>query len=82
MQVIKTVALQAANNTGQRIREQAAWFYLRHMNIDKDTSPSTAFHALLTRKERESLPAPQGRKGKSGTEPALYSFSLVRSTAL
>ena len=26
MQVIKTVALQAANNTGQRIREQAAWF--------------------------------------------------------
>ena len=39
MQVIKTVALQAANNTGQRIREQAAWFYLRHMNIDEDTSP-------------------------------------------
>lgn len=26
MQVIKTVALQAANNTGQRIREQAACF--------------------------------------------------------
>ena len=65
MQVIKTVALQAANNTGQRIREQAAWFYLRHMNIDKDTSPSTAFHALLTRKERESLPAPQGEKEKA-----------------
>lgn len=65
MQVIKTVALQAANNTGQRIREQAAWFYLRHMNIDEDTSPSTAFHALLTRKERESLPAPQGEKEKA-----------------
>ena len=58
MQVIKTVALQAANNTGQRIREQAAWFYLRHMNIDEDTSSSTAFHALLTRKERESLVQP------------------------
>lgn len=26
-------------NTGQRIREQAAWFYLRHMNINEDTSP-------------------------------------------
>ena len=65
MQVIKTVALRAANNTGQRIREQAAWFYLRHMNIDEDTSPSTAFHALLTRKERESLPAPQGEKEKA-----------------
>ena len=65
MQVIKTVALQAANNTGQRIREQAAWFYLRHMNIDEDTSSSTAFHALLTRKERESLPAPQGEKEKA-----------------
>lgn len=64
MQVIKTVALQAANNTGQRIREQAAWFYLRHMNINEDTSPSTAFHALLTRKKRESLSAPQGEKEK------------------
>ena len=40
MQVIKTVALQAANNTGQRIREQAAWFYLRHMNCLLYTSPS------------------------------------------
>lgn len=28
MQVIKTVALQAANNTDQRIREQAAWFFI------------------------------------------------------
>lgn len=65
MQVIKTIALQAANNTGQRIREQAAWFYLRHMNINEDTSPSTAFHALLIRKERESLPAPQGEKEKA-----------------
>ena len=65
MQVIKTVALQAANNTDQRIREQAAWFYLRHMNIDEATSPFTAFHALLTRKERESLPAPQGEKEKA-----------------
>ena len=35
MQVIKTIALQAASNTGQRIREQAAWFYLRHMNINE-----------------------------------------------
>ena len=65
MQVIKTIALQAANNTAQRIREQAAWFYLRHMNIDEGTPPSTAFHALLTRKERESLPAPQGEKEKA-----------------
>lgn len=39
MQVIKTVALQAANNTGQRIREQAAWFYLRHMNIERGHFP-------------------------------------------
>ena len=64
MQVIKTVALQAANNTGQRIREQAAWFYLRHMNIDEDTSPSTAFYALLTRKERESLPHRKAKRKK------------------
>lgn len=35
------------------------------MNINEDTSPSTAFHALLTRKERESLPAPQGEKEKA-----------------
>ena len=35
------------------------------MNIDEDTSPSTAFHALLTRNERESLPAPQGEKEKA-----------------
>ena len=39
MQVIKTIALQAANNTGQRIREQAAWFYLRHMNINARALP-------------------------------------------
>ena len=39
MQVIKTIALQAANNTGQHIREQTAWFYLRHMNINEGTSP-------------------------------------------
>ena len=65
MQAIKTVALREAENTSRRIREQTAWFYLRHMNIDEDTSPSTAFHALLTRKERESLPAPQGEKEKA-----------------
>ena len=35
------------------------------MNINEDTSPSTEFHALLTRKERESLPAPQGEKEKA-----------------
>ena len=64
MQAIKTVALREAENTSRRIREQTAWFYLRHMNIDEDTSPSTAFHALLTRKERESLPTPQGEKEK------------------
>lgn len=74
MQVIKIVALQAANNTGQRIREQAAWFYLRHMNINEDTSPSTAFHALLTRKKRESLSAPQGEKEKR----YVSSFALVQ----
>lgn len=65
MQAIKTVALREAENTSRRIREQTAWFYLRHMNIDEDTSPSTAFHALLTRKERESLPTPQGEKEKA-----------------
>lgn len=64
MQAIKMAALQEAENTSRRIREQTAWFYLRHMNIDEDTSPSTAFHALLTRKERESLPTPQGEKEK------------------
>ena len=53
MQVIKTVALQAANNTDQRIREQAAWFYLRHMNIDEDTSPSTAFRSEERRVGKE-----------------------------
>ena len=65
MQAIKTVALREAENTSRRIREQTAWFYLRHMNINEDTPPSTAFHALLTRKERESLPAPQGEKEKA-----------------
>ena len=64
MQAIKTVALRKAESASRRIREQAAWFYLRHMNINEDTSPSTVFHALLTRKERESLPAPQGEKEK------------------
>ena len=64
MQVIKTIALQAANNTGQRIREQAAWFYLRHMNIDEDTKAHAVFNGLLTRKEREMLPTPQGEKEK------------------
>lgn len=39
MQAIKTVALREAENTSRRIREQTAWFYLRHMNIDEDTSP-------------------------------------------
>ena len=78
MQAIKTVAFRKAESTSRRIREQTAWFFLRHMHIDEDTSPSTAFHALLTRKERESLPA----KRKNGTAEALYSFSLVRSTAL
>ena len=81
MQAIKTVAFRKAESTSRRIREQTAWFFLRHMHIDEDTSPSTAFHALLTRKERESLPAPQGEK-ENGTAEALYSFSLVRSTAL
>lgn len=65
MQAIKTVALRKAESTSRRIREQAAWFYLRHMNINEDTSPSTVFHALLTQKERESLPAPQGEKEKA-----------------
>lgn len=45
MQAIKTVALRKAESASRRIREQAAWFYLRHMNINEDTSPSTAFHA-------------------------------------
>ena len=65
MQAIKTVALREAESTSRRIREQTAWFYLRHMNINEDTPPSTAFHALLTRKERETLPAPQGEKEKA-----------------
>ena len=59
MQAIKTVALRKAESTSRRIREQTAWFYLRHMHIDEDTSLSTVFHAL-----RESLPAPQGEKEK------------------
>lgn len=65
MQAIKTVALRKAESTSRRIREQAAWFFLRHMHTDEDTSPSTVFHARLTRKERESLPAPQGEKEKA-----------------
>lgn len=65
MQVIKTIALQAANNTGQRIREQAAWFYLRHMNIGEDTKAYAVFNGLLTRKEREMLPTLQGEKEKA-----------------
>ena len=64
MQVIRTIALQAANVTSQQIREQIAWFYLRHMDMDENVNPTTAFHALLTRKERESLPEPQGEKEK------------------
>lgn len=81
MQAIKTVALRKAESTSRRIREQAAWFYLRHMHIDEDTSPSTAFHALLTRKERESLPAPQGEKEKAVrsqlcTRSALFEVQL------
>lgn len=43
MQVIKTIALQAANNTGQRIREQAAWFYLRHMISTRTLPPLQHF---------------------------------------
>ena len=64
MQVIRTIALQAADVTSQQIREQVAWFYLRHMDMDENVNPTTAFHALLTRKERESLPEPQGEKEK------------------
>ena len=55
MQVIKTVALREAENTSRRIREQTAWFFLRHMNIDEDVESYTVFNGLLTRKERETL---------------------------
>lgn len=65
MQVIKTVALREAENTSRRIREQTAWFFLRHMNIDEDVKSYTVFNGLLTRKERETLPAPQGEKEKA-----------------
>ena len=66
MQAIKTVALREAENTSRRIREQTAWFFLRHMNIDEDTkSYTTIFNGLLTRKERETLSAPQGEKEKA-----------------
>ena len=65
MQAIKTVALREAENTSRRIREQVAWFYLRHMNIDEDAKPYTVFNGLLTRKECETLPAPQGEKEKA-----------------
>ena len=65
MQAIKMAALQEAENTSRRIREQTAWFYLRHMNIDEDAKPYTVFNGLLTRKECETLPAPQGEKEKA-----------------
>ena len=65
MQAIKTVALREAENTSRRIREQTAWFFLRHMNIDEDVKSYTVFNGLLTRKERETLPAPQGEKEKA-----------------
>ena len=64
MQAIKMAALQEAENTSRRIREQAAWFYLRHMNIGEDTKAYAVFNGLLTRKEREMLPTPQGEKEK------------------
>ena len=64
MQAIKMVALQEAENTSRRIREQAAWFYIRHMNIGENTKAYAVFNGLLTRKERETLPAPQGEKEK------------------
>ena len=64
MQAIKMAALQEAENTSRRIREQAAWFYLRHMNIDEETKAHAVFNGLLTRKEREMLPTPQGEKEK------------------
>ena len=64
MQAIKTVALREAENTSRRIREQTAWFYLRHMNIDEETKAHAVFNGLLTRKEREMLPTPQGEKEK------------------
>ena len=65
MQAIKMAALQEAENTSRRIREQAAWFYLRHMNIGEDTKAYAVFNGLLTRKEREMLPTPQGEKEKA-----------------
>lgn len=65
MQAIKTVALREAENTSRRIREQTAWFFLRHMNIDEDVKSYTVFNGLLTRKERETLPASQGEKEKA-----------------
>lgn len=65
MQAIRTAALREAENTSRRIREQVAWFYLRHMNIDEDAKPYTVFNGLLTRKECETLPAPQGEKEKA-----------------
>ena len=79
MQAIKTVTLREAEDTSRRIREQTAWFYLRHMNIDEDTSPSTAFHALLTRKERETLPAPQGEKEKAVRSPLCTRSTLLEA---
>lgn len=35
------------------------------MNIDEDAKPYTVFNGLLTRKECETLPAPQGEKEKA-----------------
>ena len=64
MQAIKMAALQEAENTSRRIREQAAGVYLRHMNIGEDTKAYAVFNGLLTRKEREMLPTPQGEKEK------------------
>ena len=65
MQEIKTVAVREAENTSRRIREQATWFFLRHMNIDEDAKSYTVFNGLMTRKERETLPTPQGEKEKA-----------------
>ena len=63
MQAIKTVAFRKAESTSRRIREQTAWFFLRHM------------HNVNLCPHRKA-------KRKNGTAEALYSFSLVRSTAL
>ena len=80
MQAIKTVAFRKAESTSRRIREQTAWFFLRHMHIDEDTSPPTTFRAPDTEK-MIAPPARQGEK-KIWRKNCFYPFCLVWYTSL